>query len=142
MKLDQQYLKDLLIAFEKTYGPDTMLSELEDNGFNRYDQNFIFHIRLLCDYELIVRVDGKPGFGHIMSNELGEGVEYSWLEVPLRLTARGHDFIADLRQKEVWQAIKTNFKDEGIGTLMSVSKSLAKGFARKKIKDITGIDIE
>ncbi len=120
----------------------TFLSELEDNGFNRYDQNFIFHMRLLCDYELIVRVDGKPGFGHIMSNELGEGVEYSWLEVPLRLTARGHDFIADLRQKEVWQAIKTNFKDEGIGTLMSVSKSLAKGFARKKIKDITGIDIE
>lgn len=56
MKLDQQYLKDLLIAFEKTHGPDTMLSELEDNGFNRYDQNFIFHMRLLCDYELIVRV--------------------------------------------------------------------------------------
>ncbi|EFC9528575.1 DUF2513 domain-containing protein [Escherichia coli] len=142
MKLDQQYLKDLLIAFEKTHGPDTMLSELEDNGFNRYDQNFIFHMRLLCDYELIVRVDGKPGFGHIMSKALGEGVGYSWIEVPLRLTARGHDFIADLRQNEVWQAIKTNFKDEGISTLMSVSKSLAKGFARKKIKDITGIDIE
>ncbi|HCN7964670.1 TPA: hypothetical protein N6641_003488, partial [Escherichia coli] len=50
--------------------------------------------------------------------------------------------IADLRQKEVWQTIKTNFKDEGINTLISVSKSLAKGFARKKIKDITGIDIE
>ena len=142
MKLDQQYLKDLLIAFEKTHGPDTMLSELEDNGFNRYDQNFIFHMRLLCDYELIVRVDGKPGFGHIMSNELGEGVGYSWIEVPLRLTARGHDFIADLRQKEVWQTIKTNFKDEGISTLISVSKTKAKGFARKKIKDITGIDIE
>ncbi|HDX3119014.1 TPA: hypothetical protein ROA68_004573, partial [Escherichia coli] len=29
-----------------------------------------------------------------------------------------------------------------LSTLMSVSKSLAKGFARKKIKDITGIDIE
>lgn len=61
MKLDQQYLKDLLIAFEKTRGPDTMLSELEDNGFNRYDQDFIFHMRLLCDYELIVRVDGNLG---------------------------------------------------------------------------------
>nr|WP_249941517.1 DUF2513 domain-containing protein [Escherichia coli] len=77
-----------------------------------------------------------------MSKALGEGVGYSWIEVPLRLTARGHDFIADLRQKDVWQAIKTNFKDEGISTLMSVSKSLAKGFAKKKIKDITGIDIE
>ena len=54
MKLDQQYLKDLLIAFEKLMAL-TRCSELEDNGFNRYDQDFIFHMRLLCDYELIVR---------------------------------------------------------------------------------------
>ncbi|MGP4249996.1 DUF2513 domain-containing protein, partial [Escherichia coli] len=136
-------IREILIS-ESAWEEMTCLfaPSLEDNGFNRYDQDFIFHMRLLCDYELIVRVDGKPGFGHILSKALGEGVGYSWIEVPLRLTARGHDFIADLRQKDVWQAIKTNFKDEGISTLMSVSKSLAKGFARKKIKDITGIDIE
>ena len=40
------------------------------------------------------------------------------------------------------QTIKTNFKDEGISTLMGLSKSLAMGFAKKKIKDITGLDIE
>lgn len=57
------------------------------------------------------------------------------------MTAKGHDFIADLRQQEVWQTIKAGFKDEGLSTLMSVTKSLAEGFAKKKIKDLTGFDV-
>ena len=142
MKINQQYLKDLLIAFEETQGPDTMLCELGESGFDQDDAEFIFHMRLLYDNGLIVRVDGKSGFGHEMSRSLGERVSYYWLEIPLRLTARGHDFIADLRQKEVWQTIKTNFQDEGISTLMGLSKSLAMGFAKKKVKDLTGLDIE
>lgn len=142
MKIDQQYLKDLLIAFEDTDGPDTLIDELEDAGFNRNDSNFIFHMRLLYDNGLIVRVDGEYGIGHEMLRTLGEGVNYHWDNIPLRLTARGHDFIADLRQKEVWQTIKTNFKDEGISTLMGLSKSLAMGFAKKKVKELTGLDIE
>lgn len=142
MKIDQQYLKDLLIAFEETQGPDTMIDELEAAGFKSNDSNFIFHMRLLYDNALIVRVDGRYGIGHEMSQALGEGVSYYWLNIPLRLTARGHDFIADLRQKEVWQTIKANFRDEGISTLMGLSKSLAMGFAKKKVKEITGLDIE
>lgn len=142
MKINHQYLKDLLIAFEETQGPDTMLSELGESGFHQDDSDFIFHMRLLYDNGLIVRTDGKSGFGHEMSRALGVGVSYYWLDTPLRLTARGHDFIADLRQKEVWQTIKTNFKDEGISTLMGLSKSLAMGFAKKKVKDLTGLDIE
>ncbi|WP_353598971.1 hypothetical protein [Enterobacter sp. Bisph1] len=54
--------------------------------------------------------------------------------MPLRLTARGHDFIADLRHKEVWQTIKTNFKDEGSSTLMELSKSITMGVAKKKTR--------
>lgn len=142
MKIDQQYLKDLLIAFEDTEGPDTMLEDLTQSGFDIESSQLIFHMRLLSDNGLITRVDGKAGFGHEMSRALGEGVNYYWLDMPLRLTARGHDFIADLRQKEVWQTIKTGFKDEGISTLMGLSKSLAMGFAKKKVKEITGMDIE
>ncbi|MFV9667900.1 DUF2513 domain-containing protein [Pantoea sp. KXB25] len=142
MKIDQQYLKDLLIAFEDTVGPDTTLNDLSKSGFPNDDANFIFHMRLLHDNGLIMRVDGKPGIGHEMFQNLGEEVGYYWLDIPLRLTARGHDFIADLRQQDVWQTIKTNFKDEGISTLMGLSKSLALGFAKKKVKDLTGLDID
>lgn len=88
-------------------------------------------MRLLYDNGLIIRTDGKQGFGHEYHANIN-GYDYLSLPVPLRLTARGHDFIADLRQKEVWQTIKTNFKDEGISTLMGLSKSLAMGFAKKK----------
>lgn len=141
MKVDPQYLKDLLIAFEDTEGPDTTLAGLESAGYNRDDPNFIFHMRLLYDNGLIVRIDGKQGFGYEYYSHIG-GHSYMWTPVPLRLTARGHDFIADLRQKEVWQTIKTNFKDEGISTIMELSKSLAIGFAKKKVKDFTGLDID
>lgn len=142
MKIDQQYLKNLLIAFEDTEGPDTLLEELESAGYNRDEPNFVFHMRLLYDNGLIVRTDGEQGFGHQYRSYIGRGHSYMWIPVPLRLTARGHDFIADLRQKEVWQTIKTNFKDEGISTLIELSKSLAIGFAKKKVKDVTGLDIE
>nr|WP_205332744.1 DUF2513 domain-containing protein [Klebsiella pneumoniae] len=115
---------------------------LESAGYNRDDPNFVFHMRLLYDNGLIVRTDGEQGFGHQYRSYIGRGHSYMWIPVPLRLTARGHDFIADLRQKEVWQTIKTNFKDEGISTLIELSKSLAIGFAKKKVKDVTGLDIE
>lgn len=141
MKIDQQYLKDLLITFENSEGPDTMLEELKKSGYNEDSSEFIFHMRLMYDNGLIVRVDGESGFGHQFSSHM-MGHSYYWIEIPLRLTARGHDFIADLRQKEVWETVKTNFKDEGLGALMGITKSLAMGFAKKRIKDATGIDID
>lgn len=140
MKIDQHYLKSLLLAFEDTMGPDTIVDELEQKGFDRNSSEFIFHMRLMYDNGLIVRTDGKYGFGHTYISYC-DGYEYIWEDIPLRLTAGGHDFIANLRQKEVWQTIKTNFKDEGLSTLVGVARALAEGFAKKKVKDLTGIDI-
>lgn len=144
MKIDQDYLKKLLIAFEETEGPDTILTELEEKGFHRDDSNFIFHMRLLNDNSLIERVDDQDGFGHLIIQQMGRGVassSYHWLVVPLRLTAKGHDFLSDIRQKEVWAAIKNNFRDQGLGTLTGIAKSLAEAYAKKRIRDITGIEI-
>ncbi|CAH0194174.1 hypothetical protein SRABI106_01381 [Rahnella aquatilis] len=136
MKINQQYLRDLLIAFEDTDGPETTLTELETAGFDADSNDFIFHMRLLDDRGLVMRTDGEAGFGHEQALD-----GYYWINVPLRLTATGHDFIANLRQQEVWQTIKTGFKDEGLTTLISVAKSLAEGFAKKKVKDLTGFDM-
>lgn len=142
MKINQDYIKDLLCAFEETEGPDTLLSELEASGYNRDDSTFIFHMRLLADNKLIERIDGKSGFGHVPIIDMNEeGFVYQWYVTPLRMTAKGHDFLSDIRQKDVWIAIKNNFKEQGLGTLTSVAKSLAEAFAKKKIRDITGIEI-
>jgi hypothetical protein len=142
MKINQDYVKDLLCAFEETEGPDTLLSELEASGYNRDDSKFIFHMRLLADNKLIERVDGKSGFGHVPVIDMNEeGFVYQWYVTPLRMTAKGHDFLSDIRQKEVWNVITKNFKEQGLGTLTSVAKSLAEAFAKKKVRDITGIEI-
>lgn len=134
MKIDQQYLKNLLIAFEDNAGPQTNINELKDLGFDYSEQIFIFHMRLLDDQNLIARTDGKAGFGlHI-----GVDDEGTWDVTALRLTASGHDFIAALRQQEVWNSVRENFKEAGLSTLIDVSKELAKGFALKQVKRLTG----
>lgn len=136
MKIDQEYLKNLLIAFEDSDGPETNIRELNESGFNFSEQKFIFHMRLLDDKNLISRTDGQRGFGFYTGADDGG----SWAVIPLRLTAQGHDFIQALRQKEVWNSVKENFKDVGITTLVDVSKELAKGFALKQAKRLTGYD--
>ncbi|HBE9179197.1 DUF2513 domain-containing protein [Serratia fonticola] len=134
MKIDQQYLKDLLIAFEDNPDPQTNIEELRDAGFSYMEPKFLFHMRLLEDQRLIQRTDGKPGFGFFEGADDGG----SWGSIPLRLTSRGHDFIAALRQKEVWEQVKTGFKDASISTLINVSRDLAEGYAKKKISDLLG----
>ncbi|WP_337020858.1 DUF2513 domain-containing protein [Pantoea anthophila] len=136
MKIDQYYLKKLLIAFEDNEGPQTNIRELKEAGFDYNDQKFIFHMRLLDDQNLIARTDGRPGFGLSLGADDGG----SWTVLPLRLTAQGHDFIAALRQKEVWNSVKEGFQEASISTLIDVSKQLAQGFAKQRIKQLTGFD--
>ncbi|EKN5944374.1 hypothetical protein [Yersinia enterocolitica] len=80
MKINHEYLKDLLIAFENTDGPDTILSDLTASGFSKESNEFIFHMRLLYDNGMIIRIDSHPGFGHQLNQHLG-GYDYYWITV-------------------------------------------------------------
>ncbi|HEJ7159845.1 MULTISPECIES: DUF2513 domain-containing protein [Serratia] len=138
MKIDQDYVKRLLDLFETCPIAEVNINYLNQSGINNNTDNFVFHMRILQDGGFITRCDGRPGFGM----EVGLNGHRMWSCVPLRLTAKGHDFIEALHQKEVWEALKKNFKDASISTMSTVAKQLAAGFAKKKIKDITGIDID
>lgn len=120
MKIDQEYLKGLLVAFEASDTPDTDINKLNELGFNCETDEFLFHMRLLEDRQLITRTDGRDGFGAVESLD---GLVH-WAVMPLRLTAVGHDFLDALRNQEVWATLKTGFKDASMGTLMTVSKEL------------------
>ena len=126
MKIDQEYLKGLLIAFEDSNEPHTSITRLLALGFDHRTNEFRFHIRLLQDRGLIARVDGKDGIGYSSPASDGQDDEFFFDEVPLRLTASGHDFLKTIRNKEVWATLKTGFKDASIGTLVKVSKELFK----------------
>ena len=133
MKIDQDYLKGLLEAFEAADKPTTDIEELESRGFSNKDDKFLFHLQILEDQGL-VEGDKDIGLGYQRSVD---GF-ISWGTIPLRLTAMGHDFIEALHNKEVWETIKTNFKEASIETLWKVSKELLEGYTKKKISALLG----
>ncbi|HBQ2211260.1 TPA: DUF2513 domain-containing protein [Klebsiella pneumoniae] len=124
MKIDQEYLKGLLIEFEDSNEPHTSITRLLALGFDHRTNEFRFHIRLLHDRGLIGRVDGEYGLGYFSPGSDDQDDEGFFDEVPLRLTASGHDFLEAIRNKEVWATLKSGFKDASIGTLVTVSKEL------------------
>ncbi|MGI8487157.1 DUF2513 domain-containing protein [Pectobacterium sp. S5] len=134
MKIDHEYLKGLLEAFEASGQPQTDVNELQQAGYDCNTNTFLFHMRLLDDRNLIARTDGEYGFGFFESVDGGG----SWAALPLRLTANGHDFLEAIRNKEVWNTVKTGFKDASIGTIVDVSKRLFDGYLQKKIDGILG----
>ena len=57
---------------------------------------------------------------------------------PLGLTAQGHEFLAQLKEPEVWSKIKEQFKEFGIDAVKIAAKELTTILIKKKIKDVFG----
>lgn len=129
MKIDQDYLKTMLEAFESAPAPVFYVRDFASTGLNYEDEEFVFHLGLLDDQGFVARDDRRPGYG-LMRGADGTA---AWSIVPLRLTAQGHEFLEALRNKEVWATIKREFKDASIGTLSTVAKKLAEAYAKRKI---------
>lgn len=132
MKIDHEYLKGLLEAFDAAVNHQTNIKELRLCGFCYLTDEFLFHMFLLDDLNIIARTDGKEGFGY---SELYDD-EGCWIVTGLRLTARGHDFLEAIRDKEVWHQIKFGFHEASIGTLIDVSKRLFADVVQNKINNI------
>jgi len=92
-------------------------------------------LRILEDQKLV-----KSATGNGLGFRIGASGDVHWSVVPLRLTAFGHEFLEALRNNEVWNTIKAEFKDASIGTLWRVSKELLEGYARKKVTSLLAED--
>lgn len=130
MKIDQEYLKGLLEAFQAAKTPTTDIRKLENEGI-AIDDQYIFHLQILSDKNLVKREQGI-GLGYV----IGADGSIGWSVVPLRLTAEGHEFIEALKNREVWSTIKSEFKDASVETLLNVSKKLFEGYINKKITSL------
>lgn len=135
MKINHDYLKRLLEAFESSAEPITDIEYLATTGLKYEDRDFIFHMGILHDKGFVERDDGGLGFGMTRSASR----EAMWAVVPLRLTANGHEFTEALRNKEVWSVVKQEFKEASLDTLWRVSRDLLEGFAKKKVETLLGI---
>lgn len=134
MKIDHDYLKGLLEAFEASSSPTTDINALKEAGFDHNDERFIFHYEILADQDIIAGASRDGGIGY----ERGVSGQVYWSVVPIRLTAKGHEFLEALRNQEVWEVIKAEFKDASISTLVDVSKDLLAGFLKQKVSNLLG----
>jgi len=129
MHIDIDYLKKLLLAFEDSGRAFSNIIELQDQGFDIDSENFIFHIQILHDKNVIANEIDDRGIGFSRS---GNGSPH-WQVVNLRLTALGHDFIESLKNKEVWKKLQTDFKNTGLTSLLDISKKLLIKYLENKI---------
>ena len=93
MKIDHDYLKKLLEAYQAAEGPTTDLKELQRNGIDFEDKKFEFHVVLLLDKGLIEGSGKSGGAGSVGLQRFVNGNMTVSLGVQSRLTATGHEFI-------------------------------------------------
>ena len=122
----------MVIPCQASEKPTFDIDDLKSSGLDYGDQRFEFHMMVLTEQGFIERDDGDPGFG------LTKGVDgfLSWDALPLRLTTSGHQFIEALSNKDVWAAIRHDFKDASIETLKTVSFRLLEGYSRNVVNNI------
>lgn len=128
MKIDQEYLKQILNAFIDSPKSFVWVADIVDTD-DEIDDRFLFHMQILEDQGFIECLDKKSELGYEIT--LGGGFE--WKSRPLRLTAAGHEFVEALNRPEIWEVLKTEFQDASLSTLRSAAKTLLLAFAKKQL---------
>ena len=94
----------------------------------------VFHLEILEDQGLIESVSNKIhgiGFQRMGRNDVQLSI------IPLRLTATGHQFAADLVKPGVFETLVSNFKDAGPTEAIKVVLGLGKSILEKKLAELT-----
>ena len=138
MRIDWNYIKGILDGFEESDQRVLSIYDLQKLGFD-YDmdqEKFIFHMLLLCDERIIDRETGHMETGAKIFGMTKSSSGYSVYPTPLRLTMAGHEFAANLRNKNIWPTLKNNLADQGFSAIVTLAKDLSVGLAKKKVEDI------
>jgi hypothetical protein len=121
MKRDMELIRKLLFAMEDNP------RQLVVDG---YDKEVIkYHALLLIEAGLL---DGKVSDTLANTSVVPSNIFVN------RLTWDGHEFLDNIRKDEIWNTIKSEFKDASISTIFSIGKELAEGYAKKKLRSIIG----
>lgn len=129
MRINHDYIKQLIDIALDHPAPTFTIRDFEAAGVPYETPEFEFHMKLLDDQRLIEQDDGDSGFG------LEKGVDgfSSWAVLPLRLTARGHDFAEAISEKTIWDKIKKELPGAAMTTLVGMSLELTKDYAKQAL---------
>lgn len=128
MKIDQEYLRQILNSFIESERSFVWIADILDKGIE-IDDKFLFHMQILEDQQFIECLDKKSELGY----EITLGGNFEWKSRPLRLTAAGHEFLEAINRPEIWDVLKAEFKDASLSTLKSAAQTLLLAFAKKQI---------
>jgi Hypothetical protein (DUF2513) len=121
MRRDWDLTRKILLKIESD-GPSHGLWQLEESDFPEDDFELVHgHFRVLYDG------------GFLLVNDFNFTQIYglSWF---------GHEFLDTIRDDEIWKNTKKtaiDLKNFSVETL----RDIAKGYARKKLKDLTGMEL-
>ncbi|KJF80857.1 DUF2513 domain-containing protein [Photobacterium angustum] len=123
--------KQLLEAFEKVEKPYPLISEIAKLS-SEVDNRFVFHMGILHDQgflQYLTRHGQSP-----FEPDLDEIDDFSWADFNVRLTAQGYDFLSALHQKNIWNAIKGDLKENSIETVWKVAQGVATKIASTQLQ--------
>lgn len=127
MRRDMDLIRKLVLKIEElTTGPnDLFIAKPSELGLAGYtDAEIQYHFDLMVEGGLI-DTGGAIPFNNIRFR---------------RLTVAGHDFVDSVRDDAIWAKTKSGALAAG-GWSLDLLADLGKGFVRKKVADITGIEL-
>ncbi|MUK79142.1 DUF2513 domain-containing protein [Aliivibrio fischeri] len=137
MRVDFEYIKDFLALVLDNEELDFNLNQEQFKPLHAdFDakKKMVFHLEILEDQGLIESVSNKIhgiGFQRMGRNDVQLSI------IPLRLTATGHQFAADLVKPGVFEKLVSNFKDAGPTEAIKVVLGLGKSILEKKLAELT-----
>ena len=112
MKIDIEYVKNILDTIHNHDKADFTIRLFDALwGEGKIDENhkFVFHLEILHDQGFLVSTSTMSSVGIRRSGS----EDYVFSIVPLRLSAKGHEYAAALNKPEVFKILKEKFNNEG-----------------------------
>jgi hypothetical protein len=133
MRIEVEYLKDFLEIALDHDEPYFRLDhkDIKPLWFNddKKLNKLVFHMEILRDQGLIENASGSGSLGF---QRMGNG-GYTVSIIPLRLTAQGHQFAADLAKPGVIEQLKKSFIDSGPTEVVKIVLALGGKILDKKL---------
>lgn len=140
MKLNVDCVRDLLLTIESEIKINMEhsflkkhigLKEIKAMGnMDKYNEDDIYYATIIL---------AEKGFINVRAIDADDTPPYI-LDYE-RLTAKGHEFLDDIRDLGIWEQIKTAAKDKNLGAFVNIAKQIAKEAIKKQFEDKTGVDI-
>ena len=117
---------------------DAAIVVVRDDDSRRLDEVFLFHVQLMLENNLISNQDLQSYDLSSIGIRIGVDGCHSISLLPIRLTQTGHDFAVALNRNDVFEKLKTEFKDAPFRTLFDSSQKLLQHYFTKKLDKIMG----